>query len=179
MQRTRSSPSALRSPLMRWPLGGLGSISCRVVASFLPILVILGAVDCPGSQGRKFLLDESAQGRWIVMEYLNPSCPPLPEADGARDVRISESGYACTSSPMEDGPSTSSCYLLRADGTRRAVPPDEIQLVGSINGPFVSIVAGSNLEKRCYVVAEGFWYGPKGSVKGSMADALKAHHPCP
>ena len=24
MQRTRSSPSALRSPLMRWPLGGAG-----------------------------------------------------------------------------------------------------------------------------------------------------------
>jgi hypothetical protein len=180
VQRTRSSASPPHSPLTRSPLGGLGSMSRRMIEPILLTAALLGAARCPGSEGRKFLLDESARGRWIVMEYLNPSCSPLSETDRARDVRISASGYACTSSPMESGPSISSIYVLQADGTKRELRPDEIQLPQSINGPLELIGAGGKVEKRCNFVAEGFWYGPRGSVQGRMIDALRAHHPeCP
>jgi hypothetical protein len=52
VQRTRSSPSALRSPLTRHPLGGLSSLTSITRAVLLAMVVILGGITgCTTSSG--------------------------------------------------------------------------------------------------------------------------------
>lgn len=168
MQRPRSSPSALHSPLMRCPSGGLRLL--------VPLFVIL--TDCRGNDGRKYLIDAQPQGRWIVMEYSNPSCPPLPDSGAGRDIHITESGYGCTSSPIVLGPSVDSCYLLGADGRRtRLLVGRDLQRSDTVDGPNQLIGVDGRIQKPCYVSAEGFWYGAQGSEKGSVMDVLRTHHP--
>ena len=75
MQRTRSSPSALRSPLMRWPLGGREVLAVLLVALAGCVSVngrLLGAWE-PGLAQVKYSRDESLHGTTLLKVVVRDS----------------------------------------------------------------------------------------------------------
>jgi len=111
------------------------------------------------------------------MEYSNPKCAPLPDGP-SRELNIPADGYGCTSSPISKGPYVFSCYVVNPDGSKTELRLDkEIQVPQSVDGPVQVATANGAAEQRCTLVAEGFWYGPKGSVRGNMVDVVLARHP--
>ena len=146
----------------------------------MAICLLAGVNGCHGGVSSEYVLAEQPLRKWILIEYLVPSCPPLKSTSLGIEISIPASGVGCTSSPLSRGPMIPSYYISHADGTRSELRLGrDIQVPQVIDGPFRLIGENGVIKKECHITAEAFWYGP-GSVVGSPVEVIKAHHPeCP
>jgi len=153
MQRTRSSPSALRSPLMRSPLGGPQS-------ALLAVGLVLGsAIGCKRVHTYEMAAD--AKPGWVAIEFENASCPAIPSGGLSRAIHVPASRYVCFSDPIDHGLAASFYYQARPDGgKRRLVQEEEIWGEGAFGHGFG--------EGPCRMVGELFFFGPKSALKQSQ-----------
>jgi hypothetical protein len=164
VQRTRSSPSALGSPLTRHPLGRPQSLAAKVGGGILIVLIAgLGAlVGCRG-RVREFVLAADTRPGWVAVVMGDPRCSPLTEAS-TRRFEIPSSGYLCTSTPLNSRWGVDRYLLTRAAGGEKRLTI----------GQEVSQEQVVQLQwKQCEIKAIAFWYGAAGKVEGSPATAIE------
>ena len=112
MQRTRSSPSALRSPLMRWPLGLLG----------ISLLVGTLAVSCasPANQQSSSLQFQLPAGCPAQPQNTDPDVTP-PRISHRVEPKISRSdpspAYACLEAVVQVDGTLKDVKVVKTSGT--------------------------------------------------------------
>ena len=161
VQRTRSSPSAPRSPLTRCPLGRMGLVRLGV-----PMLVILCVVMVIGGCSKRvhtYTLAAGTEPGEVVIEFANPACKALPTGGFTRAIEVPASRYVCTSDPMFP-PFTLEAnlyYQRTADGGRRRLRLDK-----EIFAP--ATFASGQGQGSCQYVGERFFFAPNhASVKNA------------
>ena len=118
---------------------------------------------------------ESRPGRWITIEFANPSCPPIDRGMSRKFV-VSASGYACTSSQMDRG-WVHLVYSAYDSGGRRIDVADKIHQ----RHTFETLTSATKDGIRgCRPEAWMFWYGDPDRMAGDSAGAYRQRHPeCP
>src|SRR5262249_48000393 len=58
---------------------------------------------------------------WVLIEYGNTNCPPLPKLNGKRIVRIGKDARLCTGSAPEFGRATDEYYYIGKSETKLPV----------------------------------------------------------
>ncbi|MEM9083441.1 MAG: hypothetical protein AAGB34_07585, partial [Planctomycetota bacterium] len=76
---------------------------------------------------RVYLLPEGFSG-WVTIRYNSPDAEALPLTDGAFELRIPDSGYLYTSSPLEKGWGKDTFFWLKA--SEKEEIPNYIQVGG-------------------------------------------------
>lgn len=114
-----------------------------------------------------YLLPSNLELGWVVIEYDNIKCPSLKEGGWWRELTIPESGYLCTSSPIEIGWTYNMYYLVDAQRERTRLTESE------------HIFAPSSMhinEASCKIVAELFKYG-SGKATNERTAFVEEYHP--
>lgn len=115
-----------------------------------------------------YLLSSRLEPSWVAIEYDNPKCSPLKENRLWRELVIPESGYLCTSSPMDMGWTYNRYYLVNDRGERIRLVEDE-QI-------FARASTRVN-EGDCKVTAEFFLYGSGGKTINERTSFIEKYHP--
>jgi hypothetical protein len=122
---------------------------------------------------------------WITIEYGRPGCPSLELGPFGRRIVIPSTGYACTSSPVDEGLVRRTFIAIDAGGLRLDVDQkvhNSYALGERISSrvPEGSTTGEAVEEKRCAPSAEVFWYGPTTDMTDDTWAAYKQRHPeCP
>jgi hypothetical protein len=82
-------------------------------ATIIALAAVL--VGCNTRPAERWQIPDGYVG-WIVVQYNNPSCAPLPETDGYKLLRISPKGRLCTSDRQPNGEAFDKYEYLRGDG---------------------------------------------------------------
>lgn len=116
-----------------------------------------------------YLLSSKIETKWIAIEYDNPKCSPLAKSVLGREIEVPESGYVCTSSPMEMGWTYSKFYLV--DNDKRIAITEEKQIFAQ-SALFIN-------QGACSVTAEIFLYESKNISKASnqRTSFIEVYHP--
>ena len=77
---------------------------------------------------RVYLIPEGYEG-WVTIRYNSPEAEALPLTDGAFQLRIPESGYLYTSSPLEKGWGKDAFFWVKA--TEEIAIPNYVQEEGT------------------------------------------------
>ncbi len=145
----------------------------------MKIVLILLTIICLGCIGlyiwqpihlETYLLSSKVDAKWIAIEYDNPKCSPLEKNILGEVIEVSESGYVCTSSPMEMGWKYSKFYTIDDNNNRNALTESK------------QIFAQSSLyvnQGNCNVKAEIFLYQSKDNSKVSneRTSFIEIYHP--
>ena len=116
---------------------------------------------------QSYLLPSTLKYGWVTIEYDNPNCSKIKGGPLGDEFVIPQSGYLCTSSPMETGLTYQRYYLVNDKGERTSLDIDQqIHVRASV---FVS--RGS-----CNITAETFWYGPKDKITNDKTDFIEKFH---
>jgi|SRR2546430_4670810 len=94
-----------------------GGLVRRVVALTALALVIAG---CNTRTPERWQIPDGYVG-WVVAQYKNPSCTPLPRSDGYILLRIPSSGRLCTSDTQPDGEAFDKYEYVKADGASQEI----------------------------------------------------------
>jgi len=81
------------------------------------VLIALSAVfiGCNTRMPDRWLIPDGYVG-WLVVQYKNPACAPLPTSGGYNVLRIPPNGRLCTSSPQPDGEAFDKFEYITVDG---------------------------------------------------------------
>ena len=115
-----------------------------------------------------YLLPTTLKHGWVAIEYDNPNCSSLKRSSLGQEYVIPESGYLCTSSPMEKGLTYQRYYLVDDKNKRTRLYLDKQIFVRES----IFVKRGS-----CKVTAETFWYGPKDKINNEKTDFIEKFHP--
>jgi hypothetical protein len=159
VQRTRSSPSAPRSPLTSGPLGAFGFATALGLA-------LVCSTGCRNRHRVYVLAPDTPPGE-IVIERGNPACPAVV----GDELHVPASGYLCTSLPNAPG-----CqyrrYEIEGPTGRRSL---------TLERDIFNHTAFQFGRRGCEMVGESFFYLPNGAKVQSEADKSKLfqlHHDC-
>jgi hypothetical protein len=159
------------------------SIGIRILLGVVLVLAILFSI------GRlikpvwveDFVLAAEIKPGWVIVEYRRPDCPPLKVSFCKREIPVPNSGYVCTSSSPDRSLILARYFLVDSRGRRSRL--DRELWVHSrwlLEGPWETRSPDGTVIRSCEVVADAFWYGPPGSVKGDVHTSVRLHHPeCP
>lgn len=127
------------------------------------------------------VLAEGTKPGWVIIEYENSACEPLDKGWFRRVILVPGSGYFCTSTISDKSPLLSRYFLRRRGGTKGRLRISQwIWARASVSGPWKETAPGGKVLRSCSVEADVFWFGPRGSAKGDVHVAIRAHHPgCP
>jgi hypothetical protein len=89
-----------------------GALVRRVVALIALAGVLAG---CNTRTPERWQISDGYVG-WVVVQYKNPACSPLPRSDGYIVLRISLNGRVCTSDPQPNGEAFDKYEYIKADG---------------------------------------------------------------
>jgi hypothetical protein len=104
----------------------------------------------------------------MVVEFENPKCPATESSWRGRDFVIPESGYLCTSSPLDHGYVYDRYYRVSGDGRR-----EKLEI-----GKEIQARSGLNLTlKGCRVTATVFRYDAAEGTTWNSGAFIREHHP--
>ena len=122
------------------------------------LIVVVGLVVFvlfPTSPALRYEIRDGFRG-WVVIQYGDPRCSPLPMHNGYLVLKISESGCLCTSTSLPEGLRTNAFEYVASDGHRTAIPAKygdpTSQILEDVTGEYVT---GNNTFVRSY-----FFVGP-------------------
>jgi hypothetical protein len=95
-----------------------GHFSLVRTATIIALAAVL--VGCNTRPAERWQIPDGYVG-WIVVQYNNPSCAPLPETDGYTLLRVSPKGRLCTSDRQPNGEAFDKYEYLRGDGGTREI----------------------------------------------------------
>ena len=85
--------------------------------SFIAVAVLAALlVTCNTRTPERWLIPEGYVG-WLVVQYDNAACAPLPIAGGYYVLRVSSSGRLCTSDKVVGGEAFDKFEYVKSDGT--------------------------------------------------------------
>ena len=114
-----------------------------------------------------YILSSKLEPSWIAIEYDNPNCSALKENRLWRELVIPESGYLCTSNPMEMGWTYDRFYLIGDQGERTRL---------NENGQIFAEASIRINENACKVTAKIFKYG-SGRASNESTSFIEKYHP--
>lgn len=92
------------------------------------LVLVTALAGCNTRTPERWQIPEGYAG-WVVIQYNNPACAPLPIVGGYRILRISATGRLCTSEPVSGGEAFDKFEYVRPDGS--VVEMDQRALVHS------------------------------------------------
>ena len=135
-------------------------------STLLLVGALLGAL-VVGCRSESYVLAEGSKPGWVVLEFENPKCPAMESGWLGRDFFLPESGYLCTSSPIDGGYVYERYYLLRDNGRR-----EHLDIGKEIHGR-----SGLNLTlEGCRLTATVFRYDGADGAWDS-GEFIREHHP--
>lgn len=117
---------------------------------------------------QSYLLSEQLGPGWVAVEHGNAGCMPLKAGRFWQEVEISESGYACTSSPIVMGWVYERYFRVDGRGGRERLE------VGKDILARATVSVDTN---DCRFTADTFWYGQLEERRGARTDLLRRQHP--
>lgn len=121
-------------------------IVCGIVVVLAIVLVIVGVLS--GELGRPVRWEIPAGYRgWIVVQFEEPTCPPLRSGWMYLVIVVTPSGRACTSSPVLLGWRYHRSDYVNQDGSRRKAEVHHIAYDPKKKQKFVFVGTKAELEK--------------------------------
>jgi hypothetical protein len=111
---------------------------------------LVASFGCPQSRSDNIVELQRGFRGWVAVEFERADCPPLTKRGDAWYLHVPESGYLCTSNPLEEGWATDTFFEQGRESTPYASAGpsdpesthDEVRVRGFVVGNSTAVQAG-------------------------------------